>query len=228
MLDTCVVKRKRAKICTSRTRLHERRVRQGWFRHEELNRSLRGVDVGGGSVVRRIERSRAKQLRLVESTGLGWRTARPNCQENCSPGLTVAFRRVARAISSSTFHRCVLSCAMKQKRARWRRRKSNSRKWTSLIVFLRLGFACTPCRVAPRRAQERRSRWLKKFFAILRAQHAALYVPAVARCRRIGPRYIPWARNHFVLLTDASILRLKRARKSTATLMYLTIHPRGI
>lgn len=33
------------------------------------------------------ERSRAKQLRLVESTGLRWRTARPNCQENCSPVL---------------------------------------------------------------------------------------------------------------------------------------------
>lgn len=33
--------------------------------------------------VRRVERSRAKQLRLVESTGLAWRTARPNCQENC-------------------------------------------------------------------------------------------------------------------------------------------------
>lgn len=69
--------------------------------------------------MRRIERSRAKQLRLVESTGLGWQTARPNCQENCSPDLAVAFggEMRARAISSSTFHRRVLSCAAKQKGA---------------------------------------------------------------------------------------------------------------
>jgi len=48
------------------------------------------------TVVRRVERSRAKQLRLVESTGLAWRTARPNCQENCSPGPATASRRIRR------------------------------------------------------------------------------------------------------------------------------------
>lgn len=45
------------------------------------------MSVAAVATVEGDERSRAKQLRLVESTGLCWRTARPNCQENCSPVL---------------------------------------------------------------------------------------------------------------------------------------------
>lgn len=69
--------------------------------------------VGSSSVARRVERSRAKQLRLVESTGLGWRTARPNCQENCSPQLLPSHRGRALARVSSTFHRRCLSSKQK-------------------------------------------------------------------------------------------------------------------
>jgi len=63
---------------------------------EAKSKSLRVATrvVLAATVVRRVERSRAKQLRLVESTGLAWRTARPNCQENCSPGLATASRRM--------------------------------------------------------------------------------------------------------------------------------------
>lgn len=97
------------------------RVRRERIDAELTSRSSEGWSEGLVAAVAAVamvegdEPSRAKQLRLVESTGLCWRTARPNCQENCSPVLPLhrapPFLTI---VFFPLFCRCALSCAVKQ------------------------------------------------------------------------------------------------------------------
>lgn len=84
--------------------------------------------VSGIGVVRRVERSRVKQLRLVESTGLAAGEPPDQIVKRIALSFSLTLSLLlpqslslrirdpcALAASSSTFHRRVLSCATKQK-----------------------------------------------------------------------------------------------------------------